>query len=139
MSCKPAIASPASSLNASRLPTGVCSCLTFTLHCTVCPTRLVMRPMQEWDALMLESHTLRQSLSTVRQELSHALYQHDASCRVIARSITTRVLIPSNEGTLAFLPALPCGISGKSGMSAWPGPTSGTFNLAGPQITVKIA
>ena len=39
----------------------------------------------EWDDLVVESHATRKQLHATRRELSHALYQHDAACRVIAR------------------------------------------------------
>ena len=39
----------------------------------------------EWDALALETYTLRQHLTQTRQELSQALYENDAAKRVIAR------------------------------------------------------
>lgn len=44
----------------------------------------------EWDALALETYTLRKQLHIARQELSEALYQYDAAVRVTAKAIKDR-------------------------------------------------
>ena len=41
----------------------------------------------EWDAQVLEAYQLRKRLEDTRKELAHALYQHEAACRVIARLV----------------------------------------------------
>ncbi|EGC39783.1 hypothetical protein DICPUDRAFT_96440 [Dictyostelium purpureum] len=44
----------------------------------------------EWDALMLETYTLKQQHESIRLELAHSMYQYDAACRVIARLVKER-------------------------------------------------
>jgi pre-mRNA-processing factor 19 len=68
-------------------------------------TGILSALQSEWDGLMLETFQLRQALDATRSELSQALYQHEAACRVIAKLVkerdTARASLTNAQSTLA--------------------------------------
>ena len=77
-----------------------------TLQCTSIPT-MIQQFQSEWDAAALEIFTLKRELKAAKEELAHALYTHDASCRVIARLVKERDELRAlvNAGPLASIPS----------------------------------
>lgn len=61
----------------------------------------------EWDGVVLELYQVKKALQETRQELSHALYQHDAATRVIARLMRERDEYRHKMETQVPVPAAP--------------------------------
>lgn len=51
---------------------------------------LLTHMQNEWDAVALETHSVKKALAAAHQELASALYKYDAATRVIARLIKER-------------------------------------------------
>ena len=74
----------------------------------------------EWDAVVLESHTLRSVLLDTRQQLSVALYEKDAARRVIANLLKEREELKQMvvDGTVRYINTT--GPEGLLGDPVWP-------------------
>ena len=76
----------------------------------------------EWDALMLETATLREALDARNKELATALYQYDAACRVIARLAKERD--EARAGATAVEAPAPAAAAPKRGAGDAPPPAA---------------
>jgi len=73
---------------------------------------LLQTVQNEWDAVMLETYTVKQQLVETRKNLAKALYENDAAFRVIAR------LIKERDEARALLVELPGAASAPSSAAA---------------------
>jgi pre-mRNA-processing factor 19 len=89
----------------------------------------------EWDALMQETFTLRRTLEGTREELSQALYQHEAACRVIARLVRERDqlrgALSSAQAALASRPAMAAAADASSSATSGMAVEGGAASTAG--------